>query len=149
MLQSSFTNIANKLNVENDIEQYYNNEFKRIFPKIKKTIRERWKKGETPSGNKIGLYAWYSYSLFKEEMNPLAGFGIVDLTLTGNLGENITFGILSENEYQIFSIDEKYNHIIEKYGEWNFNITEQETEQIVQEITTKIVTELLKKAYYG
>ena len=147
MIQNSYEHIAFKVSA-GEIETFFYNEFERIFPLIKKSIKERWKTGQKPDGSRIGLYSWYSYSLFKEEKNPLAGFGVVDLTLTGSLGDKLTFGLLSENEYMIFSTDEKYRDIVEKYGEYNFNITDKERYNIVAEITKKVVNEIIKIAYY-
>jgi len=147
MLQNHFEYIAKKVH-PNEIDTYFYNYFNEVFPKVKQLIKDRWKKGQKPDGSKIGLYSCYSYSVFKEKLNPLAGFGIVDLTLTGGLGDKITFGLLSDTEYMIFSTDEKYNNIIEKYGDWNFNITQKERNEIVAEITKKVVNEILKIAYY-
>lgn len=150
MLQTSFTNIANKLNVENDIEYKFDTLFETYLPKIRKLIKDRWLSGKKPNGNDIGLYDDGEYEKYKFfEVSDKAGYGKVDLTLTGDLGNGIDIGFIDAGEYEIFSNDYKYEDIIERYGEDNFNITEQETEQIAKEITTKIVIELLKKAYYG
>lgn len=133
----------------NDIELLFDMYFKEVFPKIRQMIRERWKTGEMPNGNKIGIYSWYSYALFKQEINPLAGFRQVDLTLTGSLGQKITFGIMEVGEYEIFSTDNKYEGIIEKYGEYNFNISDSEKDEIANYITNKLINKIIEKAYYG
>ena len=148
MLQTNYIKIEQSV-TEITIQEVFQKYFNEIFPKIKQLIQERWKKGITPNGDKIGLYSWYSYALFKQEINPLADFGTVDLTLTGELARQITFVTMSENQYEIFSKDEKYNKIIQKYGDVNFNISENERDIVIKELTKKVVNEILNSAYYG
>ena len=147
MYQTTITNIANKIS-EKDIESLYNTYFKELFPQVRKTIKERWLRGKTPDGGRIGAYKVVNYALFKKEKNPLAGFYMVDSTLTGSLGNKITFLMLSESEYEIFSTDEKYNDIVEEYGDYNFNLREDEKTEISKQLTNKTILEIIKKSYY-
>ena len=147
MYQTTIINIANKIS-EKDIKTLYNSYFKELFPQVRKMIKERWLKGITPDGGKIGAYRVVNYALFKQEINPLAGFYMVDLTLTGSLGDKISFLMLSDSEYEIFSTDSKYISIVEKYGDYNFNLSETEKNEIAKEITNKTILEIIKKTYY-
>jgi hypothetical protein len=124
---------------------------------IRTMIKNRWTLGKKPDGTRIGFYSKSSsfeinrkagfnkYSPFKHELNPLAGAGIVDLTLTGSLGNKIE---LFNEKYriEIFSTDLKYEEIIKHYGEENFNLTPIETELLIDEIQT-LTLELIYKEY--
>ena len=141
--------LYNKMNKpEIDLDLLFDNLFEEVFPKIKQAIRERWKRGEQPDGNIIGLYAVYSYKTFKEQINPLAK-GFVDLTLTGALGEKITFAMFGTAEYEIFSRDYKFGKIVEKYGDYNFNISEKERQKLAYDITKQITEKVIKNYYYN
>lgn len=141
--------LYNKMNKpEIDLDLLFDNLFEEVFPKIKQAIRERWKRGEQPDGNIIGLYAVYSYKTFKEQINPL-GKGFVDLTLTGALGEKITFAMFGTAEYEIFSRDYKFGKIVEKYGDYNFNISEKERQKLAYDITKQITEKVIKNYYYN
>lgn len=133
---------------EINLDLLFDNLFEEVFPKIKDAIRERWKKGEKPDGNIIGIYASSSYAFEKNKQNSLAGMFKVDLTLTGALGKGITIAFIDVGKYEIFSTDSKYSEIVQKYGEYNFNISETEQKKIAFDISTKITNKLIQY-YYG
>lgn len=108
---------------------------------IREWITNRWLLGKTPLGGFIGVYRGQGYSELKNRLNSKAGLGNVDLTLTGALGRGIRISGFN-NEYEIFSTDWKYEKIVEKYGEINFNISEDEREILFSKITLMILTEL-------
>lgn len=116
---------------------------------IKKWIRERWLLGKTPDGELIARYSTSDigadYAFFKNKVNPLAGVGNVDLTLTGALGKGIRVLPRSKNEYVIFSVDNKFNAIADKYGYDNFNISKDEFIILANNIISYLVTELNKR----
>lgn len=112
---------------------------------IRNWITERWLTGRTPTGDLIGMYRFEDYAELKNVMNSYAGFGNVDLTLTGALGRGIKISPFGD-DYEVFSSDWKYDKIVEKYGEINFNISEPEREILFSKITLIILTEL-NKAY--
>ncbi len=124
---------------------------------IRAMIKKRWILGKKPDGTLIGYYSQSSsfevnrksgykrYSPFKHYLNPFAGDGVVDLTLTGSLGNKIEL-FNEKYKIEIYSTDLKYEEIVSHYGEENFNITEKETEQIITEIQT-LTLELIYKKY--
>ena len=113
---------------------------------IREAIRNRWSLGLKPDGSIIGLYSSEEYATEKLKQNSKAGFGNVDLTLTGSLWKGIQISGFND-EYEIFSSDSKYEEITEKYGEYNFNITEKEKKILFDRILVNVLTDVLKKTY--
>jgi hypothetical protein len=117
---------------------------------IRDKIRARWKLGKKPDGSFIGTYSTSNmgaeYAFFKNKINPNAGLGQVDLTLTGALGKGIKISSFNDKA-EIYSTDEKYDEISNKYGEYNFNITEEEENELFAYIYDEINTKLLKYIY--
>ena len=124
---------------------------------IRTMIKNRWTLGKKPDGTRIGYYSQSStfevnikagfkrYSPFKHDLNPFAGDGVVDLTLTGSLGNKIE--LFNEGyKIEIYSSDLKYDEIVEHYGIENFNLTPLETELLIDEIQT-LTLELIYKKY--
>lgn len=130
----------------NLIEDYIDIEFHKEEGWIKSTIRNRWALGKRPDGSMIGLYASEEYAREKYQQNTSAGFGNVDLTLTGSLWKGIQISGFN-NEYEIFSKDSKYEEIVDKYGEYNFNISDSEKKQLFTKIENKVLIEILDKTY--
>lgn len=92
-------------------------------------IRTRWLFGKDPNGNIIGNYRSRDYQMFKVGFNSRAG-GTVDLTLTGALGRGLTVRKKSDTQYEIFSTDSKFGQIADKYGIENFNMDQQQTNEL-------------------
>lgn len=84
------------------------------------TKANEFKRGENPDGSTIGEYSnspiGQEYRSFKLQLNPLAG-GTVDLTLTGALRDGLTTEYLGKGLYIIFSQDNKWEELKEKYGD--------------------------------
>lgn len=141
--------LYNKMNKpEIDTNLLFDNLFEEVFPKIKDAIRERWKRGLKPDGNIIGIYASSSYAFQKNKQNSLAGIFKVDLTLTGALGKGLTLAFIDVAKYEIFSTDSKFTEIVQKYGEYNFNISDEEKTKLARDISIKITNQIIKN-YYG
>jgi len=117
---------------------------------VRNKIRARWKLGKKPDGTFIGTYSTSSmgaeYAFFKNQINPSAGLGQVDLTLTGALGKGIKISSFNDKA-EIYSTDEKYDDIVSKYGDYNFNITEEEENELFTYIYDDINTKLLNYIY--
>lgn len=113
---------------------------------IQNTIKERWVLGLKPDGSIIGLYANEDYADEKYKQNSKAGFGNVDLTLTGSLWRGIQISGFND-EYEIFSKDSKYEDIVDKYGYYNFNITEEEKKNLFDKILVNVLMDVMEKTY--
>ena len=113
-------------------------------------IRRRWLFGKDPNGGIIGNYSnspmGRDYQSFKVSFNPNAG-GTVDLTLTGALGRGLTFRKRSNTEYEIFSTDSKFDKIADKYGLEQFNLDEQQRNELFDMLTFYAYEEYLRNVW--
>ena len=125
-------------------------EIKEKEPWIRKKIRQRWLLGKKPDGSFIGVYSnsafGAEYAFFKNKINPTPGIGNVDLTLTGALGKGIKVSGFND-KYEIYSTDEKFDLIANKYGLYNFNITEEEKTELFKIIYDNINNLILNYCY--
>ena len=131
--------------VRNDIVPTFDAYFYEKEPIIRQLIKQRWLLGKKPDGSLIGKYRDFEYADAKEQVNPMAGFGNVDLIDTGNLWRKIEI-FKQGDSFEIFSTDSKFNKIADKYGDENFNITDKEEEELINEISIKTI-ELLYSKY--
>ena len=92
-------------------------------------IRRRWSFGKDVNDGIIGQYQNPDYQAFKVYSNPNAG-GTVDLTLTGDLGQGLTIRKKGDKQYEIFSTDYKFKRIADKYGIEQFNLDQQQMEEL-------------------
>ena len=92
-------------------------------------IRRRWAFGKDVNDGIIGQYQNPDYQAFKVYSNPNAG-GTVDLTLTGALGQGLTIRKKGDKQYEIFSTDYKFKRIADKYGIEQFNLDQQQIEEL-------------------
>lgn len=142
-------NIKLKLQTETqNIPKYFADNFYTYENDIRELIKKRWKTGKKPNGNVIGIYRSVDYALFKKQKSD-APFRVVDLTLTGSLGNKIQVELFNAQKgiFEIYSTDVKFQSIVEKYGLDNFNLTEIETEKIINEVTSLVYKTIIKKVY--
>ena len=134
-----------------DFDYFFDRFIESKTPDIRKSIKERWLLGKNPEGDIIGYYSFKdqnAYAIYKfQEVSSLAGLQVVDLTLTGSLGDKITLDPIDNGEYIIYSRDVKYNKIVEKYGEYNFNLSDFEKEQIINSILPYLIKEMYKNIF--
>jgi len=71
-----------------NIPKYFADNFYTFEKDIRELIKKRWKTGKKPNGGIIGIYRSIDYALFKKQKSD-APFRVVDLTLTGRLGDGI------------------------------------------------------------
>lgn len=89
---------------------------------LKEAKRNEFLSGDRPDGSEIGRYRNYlmpngiTYSMFKNQMNPLAGEGYVDLIFTGQFERSLFPRRNSNNSYIFASTDSKADDLIAKYG---------------------------------
>lgn len=115
-------------------------------PNIYKEVRRRWLIGESIDGGIIGTYRSQEYAMFKASINPLAN-GNVDLTLTGSLGDELSIRRTSENLYEIFSRDEKYQKIGRKYGFEEFGLNDEQEYELLNELFDFALTTIMNKIW--
>lgn len=85
--------------------------------------RDQMLHGERSDGKKIGKYRNKKYAQKKYAQNSLAGFGYIDLRLTGDFQGDILADV--RNKSVVFtSADEKTSKLIEDFGEKIFGLNE-------------------------
>lgn len=123
---------------------------------IRDMIKERWKGGYIDKTNIIqNEYSRTSkyyvsgdefYYIFKNRLNPSAGIGNVDLILTGALVESIKTVIKSKG-IEIISENWKYDLIGKKYGYGVYNITEEQENELLDEIMAQVVINIFNEIW--
>ena len=117
--------------------------------KLIQQIQSRLKRGQNVENinDVIGEYKSQSYAIMKQRMNPLAG-GSVDLFLTGDLQRFMTIEKQSKNIFKIYSKDNKYKELANKYGSNQFGLTEEQSEELLNGmqlyVSEKIIEKILK-----
>lgn len=123
---------------------------KEIQDDILKTVRERWAKGLSVDGGEITDvmtgkgYANPAYKAIKFAKNPKAG-GKVDLTLTGDLGDNLELIHIGGGRFEIISTDKKYTDIGKKYGFKEFQLSKGEIEHFTNKLESLILEKIKNK----
>lgn len=135
-------------NETQNISKYFADNFYTFEADIRELIKKRWKTGKKPNGGVIGIYKSVDYALFKKQKSD-APFRVVDLTLTGSLGNKIEVELFNAEKgiFEVYSTDIKFQSIVYKYGLDNFNLTEIETEKIINEVTNLVYKTIIKKVY--
>jgi hypothetical protein len=127
-----------KSDIQNDVDTLIMFESANITDKVKK----RWSWGRGVNGGEIGQYSksklGQSYRAFKLNKNPKA-LGTVDLILTGSLSNKLKIRKMG-SLFEVVSLDQKFKKIGDKYGFEQFNLTAEETQQLILEIYEKILT---------
>ena len=126
-----------KSEIQNDVDTLIMFESANITDKVKK----RWSWGRGVNGGEIGHYSksqlGQSYRAFKLNKNPSAR-GTVDLILTGSLSNKLKIRKMG-SLFEVVSLDQKFKKIGDKYGFEQFNLTAEETQQLISEIYEKIL----------
>ena len=121
------------------IDEYISINEKRILD----MARDRMKRGEGVNGGVIGYYRSASYEMFKRRENPLAK-GNVDLFLTGALQEKMRLSKSGNASYYIYSTDEKYSMLADKYGANQFGITEEQHNELLGQVIDYVITKIMQ-----
>lgn len=114
-------------------------------PTIINQVKRRWLYGKGVGRAIIGTYASEEYRLYKMQLNPLAG-GNVDLELSGDLVNNLTIR-QSGRMFEIFSTDEKFTKLANKYGYEQFGLSEEETHELFTELFEFAIETILNKLW--
>lgn len=115
-----------------------------VFAQQKQMLR-----GETvEQGKKIGKYKSKSYRKKKFDMNPLAGYGNVDLKLTGIFQKNIKIYFFSTSFF-FTSTDSKTKKLTGDYGEDIFGLNPKSRKPVIKEDITPKGVQIIKNIIYG
>ena len=95
--------------------------------------------GIDSKGEELGEYESKPYATFKNTLNPLPGFGVPDLKLTGSFYREMYLQFSSKGwPVQIFSMDEKTSKLVSQYGKDIFGLTEDNLENLREHLKPKI-----------
>lgn len=141
-------NIVNRIrsitesNLYNWVEEYIEANKSKLIT----DIQNRLKRGDSVHNvnDVIGEYKSVAYRMFKERMNPLAG-GSVDLFLEGDLQRFLTIEKRSKNIFKIYSKDDKYKMLANKYGKEQFGLTEEQNTELMINIHTYLIEKIFEK----
>jgi len=81
-----------------------------------KLQRDQLRHGLNSEGKRIGTYLNEQYADMKHELNPLAGYGNVDLILEGGFSGDLFLDV-RQTSFLVESGDEKSQSLQEKYDE--------------------------------
>lgn len=111
------------------------------------SIKDRWLSGLDPNGEKIGEYRSLPYAKKKYSKSSRAGFLNVDFTLTGLMGNELVLNEISKGVFAFGSQVSYFNDVVERYGLKQFNITDDEKEEFLNNSYAYIILICLNKAY--
>jgi hypothetical protein len=89
--------------------------------------------GINSEGKKIGRYRSPAYAAMKSRMNPIPGFGIPDLRLTGDFYKGIYTEVRGD-KIITDSVDEKTQDLADKYGEEIFGLSKPVKKEAIKDI---------------
>lgn len=115
---------------------------------IEQYNREQLMKGVDKFGKKFYEYKSPLYADVKHRMNPLPGYGYADGKATGAFHEEITFRMINEKNYLIYSQDEKYKKLIspKMFGADIFGLTSESKTDLIDSTLQNNLVENVKKA---
>jgi len=100
--------------------------------------------GLNPDRTKIGSYRSDDYAFKKNNKNPLAGFGNVDLILTG-AWSNSLFPVVKSNRVIFDSSNSKHDDLLSKYGEGIASLNQNTFNRIAKANYQPELLKLIKK----
>lgn len=114
-------------------------------PMLKKQQQLQMLQGLNQKGEKIGKYRNPKYAAKKNSLNPLPGFGFVDLKLTGAFQDAIVIDVRGER-IVFEGADIKTEDLAKKYGETILGLNEESRGEVVKEIRPVFVKNMRKEA---
>jgi len=104
--------------------------------------------GQRADGLKIGKYKDYNYARVKANMNPIAGYGFVDLKYRGEFQRNIGIRFFADS-YVLFSSDSKADALLLKYGPDIFGLNAEFIKDFATMYLNSELNKQIRKQIYG
>lgn len=114
---------------------------------IKEEKRNEFELGVNPDGTQIGLYRDFFYAEGKNFMNPRAGFGAVDLILTGRFVNELFPERLGADRYLFQSALDYGRDLFNKYGNQIGGINQSEFERIQKDFYLPYLRKYIKQRF--
>lgn len=102
--------------------------------------RLQWRMGERSTGEKIGKYKYLKYAKAKNTMNPLAGLGNIDLTLTKKTAKSIFVDITKDS--MIFKIGDDEHQLESRFGDDIIGLSDKSKKAFIE---VELLPELIKR----
>lgn len=114
---------------------------------LKKEKINEFEKGLRPDNNRIGGYQSGEYANLKNQMNPFAGFGNVDLIYSGSFVSKLFVRPYYSRAFLFNSSDSKTGNLIGKYGLDIMGINKEWFDKRQSEIYRLVLQQQIKQIY--
>jgi hypothetical protein len=104
-----------------------------VTPDIKASQQGQMLKGLNARGTRIGMYRSGAYAVIKNRMNPVPGYGVPDLKLTGEFHREI-YAEIRGDKVIIDSVNEKTEALAKKYGEEIFGLNAESKTTLIEDV---------------
>lgn len=96
--------------------------------------------GIDSKGKKLKTYRNKEYAAFKDNINPLPGFGTPDLKLTGSFQANMYLQFKASVGWPVsfYSTDSKTQKLVDQYGKSIFGLTQDNLKNFQQHVLPKV-----------
>jgi hypothetical protein len=128
-----------------DVDQVIETSMEEVSPLMSDRQRGQMIEGVNKKGAKIGRYRNAAYARKKNQMNPIPGFGIPDLLLTGAFYRGI-YTEVRGSRVIIDSTDEKAPKLVKQYGEEIFGLNKSTKVEFIREDLRPVFMREIKKA---
>jgi hypothetical protein len=136
--------LRNKIQNVN-VDKVIQESMEEVAPLITDRQKGQMIEGTNKKGAKIGRYRNAAYAQKKNQMNPIPGFGIPDLLLTGAFYKGI-YTEIRGSRVIIDSTDEKTPKLARQYGEEIFGLDKSSKVELVREDLRPVFMREIKKA---
>jgi hypothetical protein len=106
--------------------------------------KEQMLHGLNAEGASIGTYVNAQYASMKNSLNPIPGFGKVDLKLTGQFYQDIYADARSEGII-VDSADQKSESLQQRYGQIIFGLADDRKQEYINELGPVLIQNLIEK----
>lgn len=116
-----------------------------VSPLIADRQKDQMREGKNSKGAKIGRYRSPGYARMKNRMNPIPGFGVPDLLLTGAFYNEI-FAEPRGNKLVISSTNEKIAKLEDRFGPEIFGLNRNTKAELIREDLRPVFMKNIRKA---
>lgn len=114
---------------------------------LKEEKISEFERGLRPDNKRIGGYQSGEYANEKNQMNPLAGFGNVDLIYSGAFVSKLFVKPLTQNGFIFDSSDRKTGSLVVKYGQAIMGLNQVWFDKRQSEIYRLVLQQQIKQIY--
>lgn len=134
--------VENFVNI--DFEELINEAIEDNEAELIDSLQDQLQHGFDQSGSRIGEYSTKEYATIKTQMNPLAGFGNIDLKLEGDFYRDMFLEKI-EKDFQIRSSDYKNDKLERQYGKEIFGLMDENLGKVSQDYVLESLLEKIRK----